>query len=94
LVFGGVGNDRSASRFLKLQFFANWEFTGWVEKEEQSLSAPSPGARGNGVTIIVTPPDRVMNVAVRMENNQMRVFLTGRPAGEELFKWYKSYDES
>jgi hypothetical protein len=94
LVFGGVGNDRSAFRFLKYQFFANWRFTGWVEKEEQSFSAPSSGARGNGVTIIITPPDRVTNVEVKLKNNEMRVFLAGRPAGEELFKWYKSYDES
>jgi hypothetical protein len=94
LAFGATDANNVAFQWLQTDFLQKWSFSGWVQTTDKIYSAPSPGARIRHNTIRITPPDRVTEVKVSLDNrNRSRVYLTGRE-GQELFKDYKSYGVS
>jgi hypothetical protein len=94
LAFGATDANNVAFKWLQSDFLHKWRFSGWVQTVDTIYSAPSPRARILYNTMRITPPDRVTEVKVSLDNNnKSRVYLTGRQ-GQELFKDYKSYGVS
>jgi hypothetical protein len=94
LAFGATDANNVAFGWLQSDFLHKWGFSGWVLTPHIIYSAPSPGAKIRYDTMRITPPDRVTEVKVSLDNNNnSRVYLTGRQ-GQELFKDYKSYGVS
>lgn len=93
LAFGATDANIVAFNWLQTNFLQKWRFSGWVQRAANIYSAPSSVARLHD-TIRITPPDRVTEVKISVDNqNRPRVYLTGR-TGQELFKDYKSYGVS
>jgi hypothetical protein len=94
LAFGATDANNVAFKWLQTDFLQKWKFSGWVKRGGKIFSAPSSGAPILYNTMRITPPDRVTEVKVSLDNkNKSRVYLTGRE-GQELFKDYKSYGVS
>jgi hypothetical protein len=94
LAFGATDANNVAFQWLQTDFLQKWRFSGWVQRADKIYSATSSGARIRHNTMRITPPDRVTEVKVSLDNrNRSRVYLTGRE-GQELFKDYKSYGVS
>ena len=75
------------------RFFETWKFSSWICREDTCFSQTTRRA-SSAKTLRLTPPPRIHRIEPVLGNvNSPKIRVIGR-SGDDMFKWFKSYEVS